>query len=325
MKKTSLLAAALLLAACAETTDPAVAFRDALPSPEAAKVDTYRSEAIAAKLAVAEKGDSAILQSEYAVMSYYLALTVNSGVAWSLGLVQLVVAYPPTSCVEDVSCTWGPWIDDQGLNRWQLTVAKAGDAYAWALAAQPGSAPTADFASILSGTAYPVERNRGSGTFTIDFDAEATLDHGGLWEQHDFGRIVVDYDNTSDVRVDALFTGARKDDDDQDPSNDHLMDAIYSFQDAASGGELQVAFHDLDTTEQVSLRTRWSAGGAGRADAHYVGPDGMGGTANYYATECWAGHAQDFEEVYDSKFGIGTESLCSPFSQADYADVVLPE
>ena len=42
MKKTTLLAAALLLAACGETTDPAEKFRDALPKPEAARVDTLQ-------------------------------------------------------------------------------------------------------------------------------------------------------------------------------------------------------------------------------------------------------------------------------------------
>ena len=317
MQKTSLLAAALLLAACAETPDPAEKFRDALPKAEAAKVETYQSEAVAAKPAAA-KGETAMLQSEYAVMSYSLALTMNGGVAWSLGLVQLIVLNPATTCVEDVSCTWGPWVDDDGLNRWQLHVEKAGDAYVWALSAQPGSQPTAAFVNVLAGTAYPVDRTHGSGTFTLDFEAEATLDHGQLWEQHDFGRIVIDYDNTSTVSVDALFTGARSQD------NGHPMNAIYAFDDAASGGELQVAFEDLQTAENVALRTRWSAGGAGRADAHYNGPDGAGGTVDYFATECWAGHAQDFEEVYDSKYGIGTESLCSPFSSAAYADVVLP-
>jgi hypothetical protein len=323
MKKTTLLAAALLLAACGETpSDPAQQFRDALPKAEAARVATYQSEAPATAAApgTVAKGDTAMLQSEYAVMSYYLALTMNAGVAWSLGLVQLIVAYPATACVEDVSCTWGPWVDDQGLNRWQLHVEKAGDGYAYALSAQPGSNPTAAFVDVLFGTAYPVDRTHGSGTFTIDFDAQDALDHGDLWVKDDFGQIVVDYDNTSNVSVDALFVGARSDD------TGHPIDAIYAFDDAASGGELQVAFADLQTAENVALRTRWSAGGAGRADAHYNGPDGAGGRVDYFASECWAGHAQDFEEVYDSKYpNVGPESACSPYASALYADVVLPQ
>jgi hypothetical protein len=323
MQKTTLLAAALTLAACSETTtDPAETFRDALPKAEAARVDTYQSEAAttAAAPGAVAKGDTALLQSEYAVTSYYLALTMNGGVAWSLGLVQLVVAHPATSCVEDVSCTWGPWVDDDGLNRWQLHVEKVGDAYVYALAAQPGSDPTAPFVDVLAGTAYPVDRTHGSGTFTIDFDAQDALDHGALWTKRDFGRLVVDYDNTQNVSVDALFVGARSEE------NGHPVNAVYAFDDAASGGELQIAFEDLETAEAISLRTRWSAGGAGRADAHYSGPDGAGGTVDYYATECWAGHAQDYEEVYDSKYPeIGPESACSPFSSPLFADVALPE
>lgn len=319
MKRTLLLAAALTLAACSDSsTDPAQQFRDALPKAEAAKVDTYQSEGTATATApgTLAKGETTMLQSEYAVTSYHLALTMNGGVAWSLGLVQLIVAHPATSCVEDVSCTWGPWVDDDGLNRWQLVVEKAGDAFAWALSAQPGSQPTAAFVPVLAGTARPVDRTHGSGTFTIDFDAAASLDHGPLYTQRDFGKIVVNYDNTANVSVDAVFTGAHSEE------NGHPLNAVYAFDDAASGGELQVAFHDLQTDERVSLRTRWSAGGAGRADAHYTGP---GGTPDYSASECWAGHAQDYEEVYDSKYQIGVESACSPFSSAVYADVALPE
>ena len=100
-----------------------------------------------------------MLQSEYAVMSYYLALTMNGGVAWSLGLVQLIVAYPATACVEDVSCTWGPWVDDHGLNRWQLHVEKAGDALRVRALGAAGLGPDRAFVDVLFGTAYPVDRD----------------------------------------------------------------------------------------------------------------------------------------------------------------------
>jgi len=65
--------------------------------------------------------------------------------------------------------------------------------------------------------------------------------------------------------------------------------------------------------------------GSGRADAHYNGPNGAGGRLDYYTSECWAGHAQNFVEVYDQQYGIGTESACSPFSTAQYADIPLPQ
>jgi len=320
-KTTTLLTAALVLAACGET-DPAQQFRDALPKPQAVQVATPQAEGTAGALSVSRDplGDSLMLQSEYAVMSYYLALTMNTGVAWTLRFLQLVTAFPPTSC-DDAACTWGPWVDDDGLNRWKLEVRKVGGAFEYALSGQPGSNAAAPFVDLVTGTAHPADRDHGNGTFTIDFDAQDALDHGPLWEKKDFGQLAVDYDNTSSVSIDAAFTNARND----DPANPHLLNAAYAFDDAPSGGVLQIAFEDLETTEVVSLRTRWSAGGAGRADAHYDGPDGIGGRVDYFASECWAGHAQDYVEVYDSKYpDIGPETACSPFSSADYADVALP-
>jgi hypothetical protein len=252
-----------------------------------------------------------------------MALSMNGGIVWTLAIVRYVTAFPPTSH-DDTSATWGPWIDDQGLNRWKLTVTRNGDAYDWALAAQPGSNPAAAFVNLVAGTAHPVDRDHGSGTFTLNFDAQDALDHGALWQKEDYGQLVVNYDNTQNPTVGALFIGGHKRDDDQDPSNDHLMNAAYSFTDAASGGELQIAFEDLTSAETVALRTRWSAGGAGRGDAHYNGPNGAGGRVDYFESECWAGHAQNFAEVYDSYPALGTESLCSPFSTASYADIALP-
>lgn len=331
MKNTTLplAAAALLVAACAADPDPAQEFRDALPKTAAVEVGTPQTEEGAAAVGVRADalGDSPIAQSEYAVTSYYLALTLNGGVGWTLRLLQFVTAFPPTSCGDD-ACTWGPWVDDDGLNRWKLEVSRAGEGYDYALSAQPGSSPTAPFATLLTGTAFPVDRDHGSGSFTIDFDAQDALDHGALWEKTDFGQVEVRYDNTRNVSLTAVFTGAHKDDADRDPSNDHLVNAAYAFDDAPSGGELQVAFADLTTAEQIALRTRWSAGGAGRADARYRGPDGLGGTAEFAASECWAGHAADFAEVYDSKHPeipeLADESACSPFSAALPPDLAVP-
>lgn len=327
MTKKTLLAAALALAACVPAeTDPAQKFRDVLPKAEAVQVGTPQDEAPAGALAVRRDalGDTAMLQSEYAVMSYYLALSVNGGAGLMLGVLQFIVAHPPTT-YDDTSATWGPWVDEQGNNFWKLDVEKVGEDYAYVLSAQNGET-LGDFVTVLSGVATPgADRDHGSGNFTIFFDAEELLFHGPLYVRDDFGQLTITYDNTQNVSVTAVFTGGHKDDGDQDPTNDHVMDAAYSFQDAASGGELQVAFADLTSDETVALRTRWSAGGAGRSDVHYTPP---GGTPVYSASECWAGHAQDFAEVYDSKHTeipeLADENACSPFSTPSYADIPLP-
>lgn len=329
MNKTTAPVAALLLllAACGAETDPAQPYRDALPKAQAVQIGTPQTAGGAAgALSVSRQplGDTASPKSEYAVTSYYLAVAVNGGAGLVLDLVQFVVHLPPTAC-GDASCTWGPWTGDQGLNQYELVVTKQAGAYGYVLSGRPFGAPDTAWVDLLTGTARPVDRDHGSGTFTLDFDAQhAGLAHGPGYQRKDFGQLAVTYDNTKNVTVRAQFLGAQS----QDPADPCVMNAAYAFEAAPSGGELQVAFENLGTTAVVSLRTRWSASGAGRADAHYVGPDGAGGAADYRASECWAGRVQDFVEVYDSKFPLdprlNDESACSPFASASYADIALP-
>lgn len=315
----SLLSIAALVAACAPA-DVADQYRDALPKKEAIQIGTPAAEGAAGALAVRRQGlgETPLYQSEYAVMSYWTAVTLNLGVWWTLSLVQIVAAHPPTAC-DDLSCTWGPWVDDAGLNRWQLVVVKEGAEFAYTLSAQNGVEP-GPFVPVLAGVARPgADRHHGSGTFTIDFDAQDLLAHGPLWEKQDFGRLTVVHDNEAGTAIDAAFVGARS----SDPANRHFLDAAYSFRDAGAGGELQIAFENLETTETVGLRTRWTGTGAGRGDAHYNGPDGRGGRVDYFASECWAGEPLGFVEVYDSKVPFGAESSCA-FVPASYSDLQLP-
>ena len=141
-------------------------------------------------------------------MSYYLAVTLNSGVGWTLRFVQFVTTFPPTSC-DDSSCTWGPWVDDDGLNRWKLYVQKVDGAYEYVLSAQPGSTPPRPSASLISRHGAPVRPRSRLGDFTIDFDAQDALDHGGHWVKKDFGRLDVTYDNTRDASIDRDVRRAR--------------------------------------------------------------------------------------------------------------------
>jgi hypothetical protein len=321
---TSLVAAAALLAACGTSELDPNAVRGALPTAEAVALRTPEADASAIVSAGVQRqalGDTPMYRSEYAVTSYWTAVSVNAGVGYTLGLLQLVTLFPPTECAE-ASCTWGPWVDDAGLNRWKLEVEKAGDAFEYALSAQNGET-AGDFVTLLSGVAYPgPDRRHGRGSFTIDFDAEDALAHGPLWEKTDFGRVTVGYDNLDGTSIDAVLLNGKND----DPENPVFMNAVYAFEDRGAGGELQVAFENLSTAESVSLRTRWDAAGAGRSDAHYSGLDGvLGNGDDGYASECWAGEAFSFVEQYDSKFPeLGPESACA-FQPALYSDVSLPE
>lgn len=326
MKNPTALLAAVALAACVPTEDdPAQEFRDALPKAQAAALGTYQAEGGAtadAGVSRAALGDTDLVQSEYAVMSFYLALSVNGGAKLVLDLVQFVTAFPPTACVPEVSCTWGPWVGDQGLNAYMLVVTKAGEAYGYALSGQNQVVPDAPFVEILTGTAYPVDRDHGSGAFTLDFDAaHEGLAHGPAYERRDFGQLVVRYDNTRNpVWVEADFVGARN----SDPENAHFMNAAYRFEDRTSGGQLQVAFENTDTSETLSMNTRWSASGQGRADVLFTAAGGQ----SFTASECWAGQSAEYAEVYDTKHldvpALADASACSPFSTFEEATLDLP-
>ncbi len=317
--------AALALAACnAQKADPAQAYRDALPKATAAAIGTYQDAgATPGALSVARQplGDSNIAQSEYAVMSYYLAVAVNGGAGLVLDLLQFITGFPPSACDAHTSCTWGPWSGDQGLNGYKLVVTRNGAAYDYELSGQNALVPGSPWVPFLTGKAVPADRSHGSGTFTLDFDAHwAGLAHAPGAQQQDYGRLVLDYDNTTVPTVTAQFIGAY----DRDPQNAHFVNAAYSFVAAASGGELQVAFENLDTTDTVALRTRWSATGQGRADAVYT----PAGQTSLTASECWAGRSASWIEVYDTKHldipQLSDPTGCAPFTTFQAPDIQLP-
>ena len=322
MNKLTAIFAALALAACGKTDDPAQQFRDALPKAQAAKIGTYQDAGAATGVATQALGDTNIAQSEYAVMSFYLALSVNGGAKMILDLLQFIVSHPSTSCVQDTSCTWGPWAGDQGHNFYQLVVTKQGDAYAYALSGRNADVAGSTFVELLVGTATPVDRDHGSGRFTLDFDAvDAALSHGAGYVKTDYGQLSVTYDNTvQSPTVSAIFLGARN----QDPNDPHFMNAAYEFVAATSGGTLQVAVENLDTGDTLRLETRWSASGQGRADVLFTA--GAGGSIT--ASECWAGRSQDFDGVYDTKHldipQLQDANGCAPFTTFQAADISLP-
>ncbi len=329
MKKTATIAA-LLLAACGATnTDPAQQYRDALPKAATAHVGTYQDAGAATgALSVAQQalGDSNIVQSEYAVMSYWLAVSVNWGAKSILDLVQFITVFPTSSC-DQTSCTWGPWVGDQGLNNYKLVVTKDGDAYHYALSGQNAQVAGSPWVAFLTGTAYPADRDHGHGDFLLDFDLSYSgLAHADGFVRKDYGQLTVSYDNTTQSPfVGATFMGARQEDNDADPTNDQFVNAAYLFEPASSGGQLQVAFHNVTTGDSAKLHTRWSANGQGRADAIYM--PAAGGSVT--ASECWLGRSQNWAEAYDTKHLdnplLQDASACSPFATFEEATLSIPQ
>jgi hypothetical protein len=325
MKRTTTLiaAAALTLAAC-EAEDPSKQFREALPQAATVQIGTPQVEGAPGALTAARDplGQRPDYRSEYAAMSYWTAVTVNVGVWWTLELLQVITAFPPSSC-NDSSCTWGPWLGDQGLNFYRLHVVRANGAYDYTLAAKSAavSEPPPPWVDLVQGTARPgADRDHGSGTFDIDFDAQDFLQHARDDWKNDHGTLTVEYDNTAGLFIRAELRGGRND----DPERlGNVMNAAYEFDTTGTDGDLQIAFQDVTAGDGVTLHTRWKRhDGAGRGDVRYAGP---GGAPVYDASECWVGGTGEvpWAEVYDTKVPFGAEANCA-FVPADYADISLP-
>jgi len=216
----------------------------------------------------------------YAHASFALATLVNGGVGATLLVVRAVSLLPPTSCEGD-TCTWGPGSGALELNDWRLTVSKLDDHYEWALAGRPKNNQAVGFVTVVSGNAFPTSQPLvGHGDLLADFDASAKLAH---WSDDALpqGKITAQYDTRSGRQVSAQFLGMR---DDTAPTQ--TVNAAYAYQDTSAGGDLQVAIHNLGTTAELTLHTRWTSTGSGRGDASYTDP-----LATYTQSQCWDGPA----------------------------------
>ena len=241
--------------------------------------------------------------SGYFVSTVTLAVAVNGSVAWSLGVLEAVVALPPTSCKED-GCTWGPGSHPLDPRDWKLTVTKVGDRFDYELAGQLKSAPTG-FVTVLSGQAWPGGApHRGHGSFFVDHEAGRALGFT------DTGTLEVTYDNRTDLAIGATLLGFT---DASAPY--HVGNAVYAYAEGPTGGDLQVAFHDLTSTAdpRLALHSRWAFDGAGRGDAAY---SQAAPAASYTAAECWspATTAPPFRVVFylDSAGATsGAEASCA--------------
>jgi hypothetical protein len=321
MKRAIVLFAALLAAGCGRqlqlTADEA---RGAVPSASQAQIGVPQASGAALTAAPAPGDVTTFATAEYAADTIALSAAVNGGVLWTLGIVELVVAFPPTSCAGD-TCTWGPGSNALEVNDWQLTVTKKDDQeYAWALSGRPKTDPSAAFVAFLSGEAFTTGvKHVGHGTILIDFDAAASLARRTTDPAPQIGKISIAYDNTSGGHVSAQFLGM------QDAQvSTQRVNAAYQFAATAAGGDLQVATRNLTTGAQLTLHSRWNDAGAGRGDASFTI-----GTATFGRSQCWDGAATLFNLVFQATTpladpgDVGTESLCA-FASAQPPTLTVP-
>ena len=250
--------------------------------------------------------------------TYYLTtraatLTFNGGAAWVLTLLHAIVQYPVTS-VSGTTSTWGPWSNALDPAEYRLDVTANGDGtYAYSLSGRNKLQSGSQFQMIITGDADPTAGElAGNGHFTLDLNASHSVDP--IDNPTDKGVI----DATYDLATKQLSLHIDTTDD-----NGAAEVADYAYAEGADGsGDMTFnVFGNAGGTaanEQMTVRSRWTAAGAGRGDARIAGGDL--GTVQAIASECWG---TDFRRTYytDNASFQPTEGDAASCA---FADVDLP-
>lgn len=312
----SILAAATLMTACAPEDD-VDGVRNVLPSAEAVriKVPGETGGEKPGKHEAALLGETA----EFYRFTRVVSRDINGGAAFVLILVKTIVSYPVTS-IEGDTYIWGPWSDALNPSEYRLTVRQnAALDYEWSLEGRRKSdGASAPFEAVVAGVATPGRPNRGSGTFTIDFDTAEKLDPVGNDAQ---GQLSATYDLESDPA--SLIIDYERDA--AQPDGTIAKATLhYEYAEASDrSGDFQFSLHgDLDENgsawERADVRSRWLPTGEGRADVKIQGGDM--GTVTVTASECWDA---SFGRVYwqDS---VNWQPVEGEVSACAFAEAKLP-
>jgi hypothetical protein len=245
--------------------------------------------------------------------------TLNGGTAWVLILVHTIVQFPPTSAQGD-TYTWGPWSDALDPAEYKLEVTELVDgSYDWALSGRSKTDPGASFEVVIAGNAVPSEpEGRGHGDFTIDFDAGARVNP--IDSNGERGVVTINYDLTA-RHLDLAISTVEDRGGVQTP-----VDYDYSYDEAAdrSGNMVFAVYADTEdegpNAENVTLRSRWQADGAGRSDIE--AENGDLGVDFATASQCWN---TNFRTVYSEFVFAGQTASEGAESDCVYATASMPQ
>ncbi|MEZ4398432.1 MAG: hypothetical protein R3B06_00330 [Kofleriaceae bacterium] len=261
--------AALTAGACVQADDGAHPVAKVLPT--ATDVAIKLPDSAAAGMAAL--GATA----QWYVTTRDVTRVLNGGTAFVLTLVHTIVQLPPTS-TDGATAVWGPHHDALDPAEWRLTVTDNGDGtFAWMLDGRNRTEPGATFETLIDGVAD----GDGTGSFHLDFDAAERVNPR---ENDGRGQLAATYDvvaRTVTMGIDSVEDRAGT------PTAVHTD---YAYAEAADGSGDMVfsVFGDTDDPgdlpEQATLRSRWLATGAGRADVRLESGDL---TTQVIASECW--------------------------------------
>lgn len=240
---------------------------------------------------------------------------VNLGTAAILGSIWIIVSYPPTS-LEQEEAIWGPWTEALSPAEYRFRATEvASEQYSYALEARAKNTDDPWRAVWLGEGFGEGHQNHQAGWFELDFDAANEVDPTRLNADEESGKVRVTYDLRSyPTTIRAQMT---------ETQGDAWFDIRLSTE-KDGGGRVDIdALDDVDDSkltkkEDVAMRSRWSATGAGRADVTVANGDLPEGTV-VHASECWSAA---FSRVYWSDtIGMepdqGEEASCA-FEGAEF-------
>lgn len=223
---------------------------------------------------------------------------VNLGTAWVLALVNGITRYPTTEKTDN-SATWGPWRGELSPAEWRLRVVRGElDVYTYVLEGR--RAGEGEYRAVISGQGYaPGDARRGLGEFTFDNDAADAVDPARLRDadasgtvrvSHDLRALKADLDGGYTIDVEAHGTVKK---------GDYTVKLVRL---AGGGGTVDISSQgDIDEEpsksafEDLTMKSKWNATGAGRADVTVQNGDIPASIGTLTMTECWG---TTFKQVY---------------------------
>lgn len=273
MTRRSILACLVALTGCEDTlsADPFVTdeeFLEALPHSEDHTLTVAESTSATRGVPPPDTDDG---WPDLYVLSLDVARTLNGFTMVCLNMVDAVAAYPPTYRSAD-GRQWGP-VDVEDDVTFTLNMAREPHAYTWDFRA--ATTGTDDLPSLCAGTHDPGSEALAEGTGAIDIWLDNWDDSGIV------GTLATQYDlsDGQELRIDIEGVGE---------AGARTEDGAYYFRRTrGSGGDFQYRTTILlDGVEAIlEVRTRWVAGGAGRADARILSDDYP---RDYRFSECFA-------------------------------------
>jgi hypothetical protein len=278
--------AASALAACGNYSNEDLLFMSAVPT----------STQLAVVLPAA---GSTVMQAELAQDVHTGIGNVNAGLDLTLGLIDLVRSYEPTTR-EANARIWGPIADSKQPGwQWELIVSRASEdatAYSYELDFASTATPDSPVKFLTGMFDVAGGARQGNGTVTAHFLDVANAGYPGDIGMTPYNTITIAYQNFQTVGspVSATYTVVRT-----TPDKNGITNATFGYE-ILTDGSGEITFMEAGNivggsgTEMVTIGAQWLASGVGMATLTIdLGTD-MGLTQ----TECWDAA---FEATYNDK------------------------